>query len=113
MRFEQCKMSGSSFADARFMAIAIVGGDWSFVILASHDLRGLDLRDVRFNDANLEGCNLARANLRGSDLTNASLLRTRLRGVDLSLLTLRGVRLDLQQAVLLPRSLGAVVDFGG
>lgn len=118
--FLGCKLVGSSFDEADLSALVISRGDWSYVTLQFHDLRGRDLRGVRFAEADLYECNLERVDLRDADLTRANLLNARLakadlrganlEGIDLSALDLEGVRLDVAQAVQLARAHGVIVD---
>src|SRR5215210_2584766 len=59
-------------------------------------------------EPDLTRANLSRARLRGADLRSASV-----DGVDLSSLDLKDVKLDVGQAILLARCLGAEVDLEG
>lgn len=65
------------------------------------------------------GCNLQKSDLRGADLSRVQLSQCKLKGadmreaivegIDLKSLDLQGVRMDMEQAVLLARSFGAKV----
>jgi uncharacterized protein YjbI with pentapeptide repeats len=54
----------------------------------------------------LSGATLMHAVLKGADLRGANLSR-----IELQALNLTGARLDLNQAVLVARAYGAIVDF--
>ncbi len=117
---EECRMTGSTFAEASLPGLQIQGGDWSYASLKGLDLRHMTLAGMRLQEADLSGCNLERVDLRGADLRRALLAGATLRGadlrsadldgVDLGHLDLHGVRLDLEGALQVARSLGAVLE---
>lgn len=120
-RFDGCKLTGTSFEEAKLDGMIVQGGDWSYVNLRHHSLKELDLQGVRFAEAELYGCNLEKVDLRDADLTRANLQKARLSGADLrganvegvnlEVLDLLKVKLDLAQCVALARSHGAIVEF--
>lgn len=58
-------------------------GDYAFVDLKGHDLRGIDLREAYLEYADLSGCDLSEADLTGAVLTHARLGGTRFRNAQL------------------------------
>ena len=57
-QFTNCKMTGSSFMEVDMTALSIVAGDWSYTNLRHSNLKGFDLKRVRFTEADLYGCTL-------------------------------------------------------
>lgn len=57
----------------------------------------------------MRGADLSRVQLAQCKLAGADLRDAKLEGIDLKSLDLKGVRLDVEQAVLLARSMGAKV----
>lgn len=119
-RFTECKMTGSGFEEANLTGLLISGGDWSYVNLRGHSLARLDLRGVKFREADLYRCNLERCDLRKADLHRAVLTQAKLAGADLRGAEVEGVdftgfdlhrvKLDFGQAVAVARAYGAQVD---
>ena len=62
--FDECKMTGSGFEEADLAAIKVDGGDWSFTDLSGRMLTSLDLKGVRFADANFAFADLRKSTLR-------------------------------------------------
>ena len=115
--FEECKMTGSSLAEADASALTVQGGAWSLtdlhglklarmewrgVSLAGADLRECDLSRSRFLDCDLSSAQLTNADLRESDLRGS-----RMDGVDFPHIRMKNTKIDLEQAVLLAESMGA------
>lgn len=104
---------------ADLTALSIAAGDWSYTNLRHSILKGLNLQRVRFIEADLYGCNLENADLREADLTKANLAQAILTGADLrdavidgidfKSFDLKGVRLDVAQAIQVARTYGAEV----
>lgn len=118
--FDECKLSGSTFQETALRPLRVTGGDWSFVSLRRADLAGITFSDTRLVEADFTGANLTGAALRDCDLSNAKLTHAKLAkadlrgstlaGLDLATITLDGTRLDVEQAVVIATSLGAVVS---
>jgi uncharacterized protein YjbI with pentapeptide repeats len=119
-RFVECKLTGSHFDQADLGSLVVSGGDWSYVNLRMQDLSGRKFRSLRLVNADLYGCDLRKTDLRDADLSNASLGQAQLGGadlrgatldgVDLTSFDLRGVRIDLAQAIAVASAHGAIVD---
>jgi fluoroquinolone resistance protein len=117
--FDGCKLVGSSFQECSLRPLVVTGGDWSFVNLATADLRSAVFRGVRMREADLGGANLAEATLSTVDLSGArwakaKLVKADLRGSDLTSLDLHtceisGAVIDGDQAVVLALALGFTV----
>lgn len=117
--FKDCKMTGSGFEGADLRGFTITGGDWSFVNLRNHSLKGQKLTGVLLQEADLYGCDLQKADLRKADLTRAVLANAqtagmdirgaKVEGLDFMAFPVRGVRMDLDQAVLFAQSFGAKI----
>jgi uncharacterized protein YjbI with pentapeptide repeats len=117
--WDGCKLVGSGFVECQTRPMAVTGGDWSFVNLASADLRSVQWRDVRMREVDLTGANLteavlSRIDLSGAQLAKATLARADLRGSDLTALDPRttqiaGAVLDAEQAVVVALALGFVI----
>jgi uncharacterized protein YjbI with pentapeptide repeats len=115
-----CKLTGSVFVDCRLRPMCVRGGQWWGVVMRGADLTGLDLSGLPLQEADLSeadlsgtslrGCDLSRASLRNARLRDADLRGARLEGVDLSSVIVRGTRMDLDGAVAVAESHGAVVD---
>jgi fluoroquinolone resistance protein len=119
-KFVECKMTGSSFEESNLDALTIQGGDWSYTHLRFHRLKGLNLRDVSFVEADLYECNLEKCDFQNADLsravlahailTHADLRGAKVDAVDWRSFDLTNVRLDLVQAVDVARAFGAKVE---
>lgn len=119
-RFDNCRMLGTSFADADMDGITVRGGDWSWTNLRLQNLKGLDLSEVKLVGADLYAADLTECNLTNADLTktslkDANLTSADLRGAtlsesDLSTATLKETRLDVPQAIYYAQCRGAVVE---
>lgn len=116
--FIDCKMVGSILSGASIPGLTIRGGDWSYAYLKECNLKGFDLRDIRFVKADLFKCNLENADLRGADMTQAILSHANLKGADLRGANIEGVdikslnmkktKIDFKQAILIAEACGAV-----
>ena len=94
--------------------------DWSWTSLRGVDLSGTDLSGQKFVEADLTDADLRECDLSGTDLTNARVHHLKLRGADLRgastggvdwrQVELKGVRLDVLQAVQVARIHGALVE---
>jgi len=119
-KFEDCKLTGSVFEAVRWSGFSNSGGDWSYTNLRHSNLKGVSLRGARLLEADLYESNLEGADLRDTDLGNAVLSKANLAkadlrganvgGIDFSTVSLRGVRLDVAQAVVIVQSLGATIE---
>ncbi len=121
-KFQDCKMTGSNFIETNLSGITIIAGDWSYVHMNGCYFKGLDLRLVKFKQANLFKANLEKADLRGADFTQAILSGASLKGadlrgakidgVDVKSLDLNKTKIDLTQAVIIAEAYGAVYEEG-
>jgi fluoroquinolone resistance protein len=115
-RLERCKLIGSVFDRCSFEIMRVEGGNWSFVELATADLRSATFRGVRLREADLTGaklegstvrdCDLAAATLHRADLTGCDLRGSDLVGIDLSTVGLRQAIVTLPQAVVIVEAMG-------
>jgi uncharacterized protein YjbI with pentapeptide repeats len=118
--FEACKLTGSHFPGADLRPLESRDCDWSWTSLRGVDLSGTDLSGQRFTEADLTDADLRECDLQRADLTNARVQHLALRGsdlrgastggVDFRQVELKGVRLDLLQAVQVARTYGALVE---
>lgn len=119
-RFDECKLMGSQLEKVNATGLIVSGGDWSYASLRHNNLKGVSLHKCRLIEADLYECNLTKADLREADLTRANLAKANLmeadlRGanvdeVDFQDVRLRGVRLDVVQAIAIVQSLGARIE---
>jgi len=120
MVLEDCKLAGSTFVDVLLKSLSVRGGgDFSAVSFGAADMRELDLSDAKLVGANLTGArldkgSLARANLTDVRWGDTSLCDVDLRGATFNTLdprrvTLTGARVEVDQAVLLARTLGLII----
>ena len=115
--FDECRMMGSSLAEASVSALTPKGGNWSFTALNGLDLsrivwegasfEGADLRECKLSGCVFSRCSLSGALLTNADLTKADLRGTRTDGVDFLHLKMKDTKIDLEQAVLIAEALGA------
>jgi uncharacterized protein YjbI with pentapeptide repeats len=118
--FEACKLTGSHFVGANLRPLETRDCDWSWTSLRGVDLSGTDLSGQRLNEADLTDADLRECDLTRADLTSARVQHAKLRGADLRgastggvdfrQLDLKGVRLDVLQAVQVARTYGALVE---
>jgi uncharacterized protein YjbI with pentapeptide repeats len=118
-RWQGCKLVGSAFDECELRPLTVMGGDWSFVNLATADLRGVVFRDVRMREADLTGANLTDATLSHVDLSGAQLAKVKLgkadlRGSDVSALNPRACEIadtvvDPDQTIIIALALGFTV----
>lgn len=118
-RFERSKLVGSGFDGCELGALAVDGGNWSFVRLRGADLtsarftgtrlREADLTNVLLAGGSVRDCDLSSAWLEGADLTGADLRGTELAGIDPATVRLRGAIVTIPQAVTLAEALGVEV----
>ncbi len=118
--FEACKLTGSHFVGADLRPLETRDCDWSWTSLRGVDLSGTDLSGQRLTEADLTDADLRECDLSGADLTSARVQNARLRGADLRgastggvdfrQVDLKGVRLDVLQAVQVARTYGALVE---
>ncbi len=118
--FEACKLTGSHFVAADLRPLETRDCDWSWTSLRGVNLSGSDLSGQKLVEADLTDADLRECDLTGADLTNARVQHLKLRGADLRRastggvdwrqLDLKGVRLDLLQAVQVARTYGALVE---
>ncbi len=121
-RFFECKLVGSDLADTNTGGMEITRGDWSYTSLRLNNLKGIDLRNVKLVKADLYRCNLEKANLQYADLSHAILAQANLCGADLReaitdgldfrSFDLKGVIIDVGQAISVAQSFGAKVGEG-
>lgn len=119
-RFEECKMTGSVFEEAQVTGWTPLGGDWSYIHMRHHVLPKTDFSGAKLKEADFYGCNLEMAKFVRADLTRVIFQQARLKGADLreavvegidfTGVNLRGVRMDMLQAVFVARSYGALID---
>lgn len=115
-RLERSKLVGSTFDACELDALAVDGGNWSFVVLRGADLRSARFTGVRMREADLSNANLAGATLRdgdlssawltGADLSGADLRGTELTGIEPETVVLRGALVTIPQAVTVAEALG-------
>ena len=94
----------------------VIGGDWSFVVLAGADLRGSTFQQVKLREADLTGANcvdsvFATVDLSGAMLHNAKFVRADLRGSDLTALDplvtdVTDAKILAEQAVVIAQAMG-------
>ncbi len=118
--FDACKLTGSYFLGADLRPLETRDSDWSWTSLRGVDLSGTDLSGQKLAEADLTDADLRECDLHGADLTNARVQHVKLRGADLRgastggvdwrQFELKGVRLDVLQAVQVARTHGALVE---
>ena len=118
--FEACKLTGSHFPGADLRPLETPRLRLVVDVAARVDLSGTDLSGQRFTEADLTDADLRECDLQRADLTNARVQHLALRGsdlrgastggVDFRQVELKGVRLDLLQAVQVARTYGALVE---
>ncbi|SOD71482.1 uncharacterized protein YjbI with pentapeptide repeats [Jatrophihabitans sp. GAS493] len=114
VEFSGCKLLGSTFEQsASLRPMRVIGGDWSFVVLAGADLRGCSFQSVRMREADLTAANcvdtvFADVDLSGAMLHGARFTRADLRGSDLSSLDPQGT--DVRDAQILPEQAVAIAE---
>ena len=116
--FEDCKMTGSVFDTTNCTAMQLLSGDWSYTYLAEMDFNkrkltqvnftGADLSRCKFEKAVLRDCNFSEANLNGVSFQGADLRGSVFAQVDFLSLNLKNAKIDLNQAVAIAESIGAV-----
>ena len=117
---EACKLTGSQFLGSDLRPLEARDCDWSWTSLRGVDLSGTDLSGQKFVEADLTDADLRECDLSRTDLTNARVHHLKLRGADLRgastggvdwrQVELKGVRLDVLQAVQVARIHGALVE---
>lgn len=89
VRFERCDLSLATFRDLDLRQVAFDGGRAHEAIFVAVDLRGVAMRGLDLRGAEIRGCDLRDADLRGSSGFALSPCGNRV----------RGVRIDLAEAV--------------
>ncbi len=117
--FDNCKMTGSLFQEIDATAMKIQRGEWSYTIWSENKLKGVDFSETRLKEADFYGCDLRKCSFRNADLsgallTGAKTFDTDLRGanvegVDFKTFSLKGIRIDINQAIFIAESMGAVL----
>lgn len=121
VEFDNCKMVGSSFVEASTIGLLIRRGNWSYTdvrntdfskqTLDSINFEGADLRDCNFEKATVTDCNFSSALMTHCNLKNADIRGSRLDGVDVLEVSFKSTKIDLEQAAVFARALGAEVTF--
>ena len=117
---EECKGTGSSFSGAVLTGFTLRGGNYAYSVWDQASLKkmelhgcnfhGANLTEVNLEKANLSGCDLGQAVVAGANLTDADLRGAKIDGTDLKSALMKRTKIDLEQAVLLAESLGAVLS---
>lgn len=107
--FRQCSFLGSTFVECRVRPVTVVECDFTLAVLGGADLRKVDLSECRLREVSLVGTDLREAVLARADLTGARVQGARLDGADLrgaradptfwTTATLRGAKIDIEQAL--------------
>lgn len=92
-RFPLEKVEFANLRNARFDGANMEGATLNYANFDSVDLRNANCQNTDFTGANLHSANLEGANLQGANLTGANLHSTDLRGADLQDADLCGVNL--------------------
>ena len=96
VRFEACDLSVASFRDLDLRQAAFDGGRAQEAAFVAVDLHGIQMRGLDLSGAEIRGCDLRDADLRGSSGVVLSPCDNRV----------RGLRIDLPDAVGLLAALG-------
>lgn len=119
--FVNCKFTGASFGESVFENVSLTDCNVSFASLvrvrwknvsattcdlAKSDMGEMGLSQVAFSDCRLTGANFFRTSLLGIDLTTCQI-----EGIVVSdsMAELRGVKMDIYQAVTFARKLGILI----
>ncbi len=100
VRFERCDLSLASFRDLDLRQVTFDGGSAHEAIFVAVDLRGVVIRGLDLRGAEIRGCDLRDADLRGSSGFVLSPCGNRV----------RGLRIDLTDAVGLLAAVGVRWD---
>ena len=118
--FENCRVSGCSFAGADLTDWAVRGGTLEYCVLdhcplKKQDFSGISLRGTSFTEADLEkanlsGCDLTETVFRNAQLKECDLRRAKFSRTDIRFAKMQKTKIDLEGAVYLAGLLGAVIN---
>ena len=107
------------FAGAEVGGLELTGGNYTLASFMHCDMRKLTLQNARleqvdFRDCNLRqcsfpGCDLNHSMFGGANLTETSFRGAKLEGVDFRHMNMKKTKIDLEQAILIAESFGAVL----